>query len=240
MIKFDGVCKEFCGGEKVALDDVSFEVDDGEFVFITGHSGCGKTTLLRLLMREFKPTSGDVYFNDCDLCQLSRGKVAKHRRRVGVIFQDYRLIDTLNVYDNIALPLVIAHEKRDEIRSRINELLKLIGLEGYERVYPSQLSGGESQRVGLARALITAPAVIFADEPTGNLDAANALDLLNLLKGVNSCGTTVLMTTHDLSLIPKVPNARHLEFDHGKLVKDTRPVARKKKKEKQQETKEHE
>ncbi len=221
MIKFDQVSKNFCRGEKIALDDVSFDIDDGEFVFVTGHSGCGKTTLLRLLLRELQPTAGSVYFDHKNLRRLSRGKVAKHRRKVGVVFQDYRLIDELNVQENIALPLLIAHEKKKEIQNRIEELLTLLGLEGYEKVFPSQLSGGEAQRVGLARALVTAPEVIFADEPTGNLDAQNASDMLKLLASVNSYGTTVIMTTHDLSLISQVPGARELKFQHGKLVKDT-------------------
>lgn len=226
MIKFDQVSKEFCRGEKVALDDVSFEIDNGEFVFVTGHSGCGKTTLLRLLMRELQPTSGAVYFDDTNLRRLSRRKVAKHRRKVGVVFQDYRLIDELNVQENIALPLVIAHEKKKEIKNRIAELLKLLGLQGYEKVFPSQLSGGEAQRVGLARALITAPEVIFADEPTGNLDSNNASELIKLLASVNSYGTTVILTTHDLGLIPQVVGARQLEFKKGKLVKDSGKSAR--------------
>jgi len=221
MIKFDQVSKEFCRGDKTALEDVSFEIEDGEFVFVTGHSGCGKTTLLRLLLREFQPTDGAVYFDDRNLRRLSRGKVAKHRRKVGVMFQDYKLIDELNVEENIALPLLIAHEKKREIKRRIGELLALLNLEGYDKVFPSQLSGGEAQRVGLARALVTAPEVIFADEPTGNLDAENAEQLLRLLESVNKCGTTIIMTTHDLSLIDKIPGARHLEFRQGKLVCDS-------------------
>ena len=221
MIKFDQVSKDFCHGQKVALEDVSFEIDDGEFVFVTGHSGSGKTTLLRLLMRELQPTHGTVYFDNKNLRRLSRGRVAKHRRKVGVVFQDYRLIEELSVAENIALPLVIAKARRREIDKRVTELLELLGLEGYENVFPSQLSGGEAQRVGLARALITAPEVIFADEPTGNLDAENALELLKLLASVNEYGTTVIMTTHDLSLLSQIANARHMDFRRGRLVQDT-------------------
>ena len=223
MIKFDQVSKDFCGGTKKALCDVSFEIAAGEFVFLTGHSGCGKTTLMRLLLRELKPTRGAVYFDEQNLKHLSRGKVAKHRRHVGVVWQDYHLIDDLTVAENIALPLIIARHKKKDINGRIRELLTLMKMEGYENVYPAQLSGGEAQRVGLARALVTAPEVIFADEPTGNLDHENAVDIVNLLKSVNDYGTTILMATHDTSLLPLVPNARVMHFDKGCLVSDTGP-----------------
>ena len=221
MIKFDQVSKSFCRDDKCALIDINFEVDDGEFVFITGHSGCGKTTLLRLLLRELQPTSGKVYFADQDLRRMSARKVAKHRRQVGVVFQDYQLIDDLTVWENIALPLLIAHEKKAEINKRIDELLDLFDLADTKRFFPSQLSGGEAQRIGLARALVTAPKVIFADEPTGNLDDANAYDIVKLLDNINSYGTTVIVATHNLGLVQQVGRARLLEFERGHLISDT-------------------
>jgi cell division transport system ATP-binding protein len=221
MIRFENVTYDFGLSDWPALDDISFAIDEGEFVFITGHSGSGKTTLLRLLLRELQPTVGAVYFQDQDLARLSRKKVAKHRQKVGVVFQDYQLLDDLTVRENIALPLVIAKLSKDEINDRIGELMKLLGLEGLENVFPAQLSGGEAQRVGLARALAVAPKIVFADEPTGNLDRENTLAILNLLQGINHYGTTIVFATHNLDLIPMTPNARHLKLEQGKLAHDT-------------------
>jgi cell division transport system ATP-binding protein len=224
MIRFEGVTKDF-GNDYSALDDISFEINKGDFVFITGHSGCGKTTLLRLLLRELHPTSGTIYFEDCDLGTLSSRKVAKHRRQVGVVFQDYQLLDDLTVFENIALPLIIAKHKQAEINERISELLKLLGLTDMEEAFPAQLSGGEAQRVGLARALATAPKIIFADEPTGNLDHRNAVAIINLLQSVNRYGTTVILATHNLDLLPLVPHAKCLQLKQGKIV--TKPTSKK-------------
>ncbi len=223
MIKFDSVSKSFNSAQKVALKDVSFVVDPGEFVFVTGHSGSGKTTLLKLLLREYQPTQGRILFEDQDLKKLSAGKVAKHRRQIGVIFQDYQLLDDLTVWENIALPLVIAKQNKKEINSRIEELLKLLNLTGYERAFPAQLSGGEAQRIGVARALAIAPKIIFADEPTGNLDQENSLAILNLLKNINQYGTTVIFATHNLELLNHGSQARHLKFQTGELVHDSKP-----------------
>jgi cell division transport system ATP-binding protein len=220
MIRFDDVCKSF-RPDAVAIDHVSFTIDSGEFVFLTGHSGSGKTTLLRLLLREYQPDSGNIYFQDQDLSRLSRRKVAHHRRRVGVVFQDCQLLDDLNVAENIALPLIIGKCPRLEIKKRIQELLKLLSLDGYEKVFPVQLSGGEAQRIALARALATAPDIIFADEPTGNLDQDNATDIVNLLQSVNQYGTTVILATHNLSLLSQMPSARLLTLQKGQLAKDT-------------------
>lgn len=221
MIDFVNVTKVFLP-EKKALDEVSFSIDPGEFVFVTGHSGCGKTTLLRLFLRELQPTSGEIIFNGQNLHDLSRRKVADHRRQVGVVFQDYKLLDDLTVWENIALPLTIAHQSRAEIETRINELLKMLKLGGRENDFPAQLSGGEAQRVSLARALSVAPKVIFADEPTGNLDADNGETIYELLKAINKYGTTVIFATHNLGFVKQNQQARHLEFDEGKLVHDSK------------------
>ncbi len=222
MIDFVNVTKIF-QPDKTALDRVNFSIDPGEFVFMTGHSGSGKTTLLRLFLRELRPTEGKVYFNDQDLSELSNRKVAKHRQKVGVVFQDYKLLDDLTVWENIALPLIIAHQSQVEIESRIGELLKMLKLTGRENDFPVQLSGGEAQRVSLARALSVAPKVIFADEPTGNLDEENSDTICTLLRAINKYGTTVVFATHNLGFIAKNPDARHLEFDAGKLIKDSQP-----------------
>ena len=228
MFKFDKVSKFFNDDEKIAVQDISFQVDDGEFVFLTGQSGSGKTTLLRLLLREYKPTEGDIFFNDYNLRKISRRKVSKLRRQIGVVFQDYQLLDDLNVYENIALPLIIAKQSRKEIRSRIGELLKLLGLTGYEKAFPSELSGGEAQRISLARALATAPKVIYADEPTGNLDHQNAFDIINLLKSVNQYGTTVIVATHNLEFVRQFPESRQLVLEKGRLIKDSKAPTMKK------------
>lgn len=222
MIDFVNVTKIF-QPDKTALDQVNFSIDQGEFVFMTGHSGSGKTTLLRLFLRELRPTEGKVYFNEQDLSELSNRKVAQHRQKVGVVFQDYKLLDDLTVWENIALPLIIARQSHTEIENRITELLKMLKLSGRENDFPVQLSGGEAQRVSLARALSVAPKVIFADEPTGNLDEENGETICTLLKAINKYGTTVVFATHNLGFIGKNPSARRLEFDNGKLVNDSSP-----------------
>lgn len=222
MINFVNVSKVF-GVDKIALDQVSFTIDQGEFVFVTGHSGSGKTTALRLLLREYKPDQGEIIFNDQVLNHLSRRQVAQHRRHIGVVFQDYKLLDDLTVWENIALPLTICRQSKGEIETRITELLKMLRLTGRENDFPSQLSGGEAQRVSLARALSVAPKIIFADEPTGNLDEENGETIVGLLKAINKYGTTVIFATHNSSHLQKNPQARHITLDCGKLVYDSSP-----------------
>lgn len=222
MIRFHHVSHDFGSSAQTALCDLCLEIDNGEFVFITGHSGCGKTTLLRLLLRQLIPTEGVVEFAGVDLSQLSPGKVAKHRQKLGAIFQDYQLLDDLTVRENITLPMQIAKLPKKEMEKRIEELLELLKLQGLENKFPAQLSGGEAQRVGLARALAIAPKVIFADEPTGNLDDDNAHTIISLLKNINQFGTTVIVATHDLTLLPMVENARHLVLENGRLISDSK------------------
>lgn len=222
MIRLHHVSHDFGSSAQTALCDLCLEIDNGEFVFITGHSGCGKTTLLRLLLRQLIPTEGVVEFSGVDLSQLSPGKVAKHRQKLGAIFQDYQLLDDLTVRENITLPMQIAKLPKKEMEKRIEELLELLKLQGLENKFPAQLSGGEAQRVGLARALAIAPKVIFADEPTGNLDDDNAQIIVSLLKNINQFGTTVIVATHDLTLLPMVENARHLVLENGRLISDSK------------------
>ncbi|MDO5561262.1 MAG: ATP-binding cassette domain-containing protein [bacterium] len=222
MINFVNVSKVF-GVDKIALDQINFAIDQGEFVFVTGHSGSGKTTALRLLLREYKPDQGEIIFNDQVLNNLSRRQVAQHRRHIGVVFQDYKLLDDLTVWENIALPLTICRQSKGEIETRISELLKMLHLTGRENDFPSQLSGGEAQRVSLARALSVAPKIIFADEPTGNLDEENGETIVGLLKAINKYGTTVIFATHNLSHLQKNPQAHQIILDCGKLVYDSAP-----------------
>ncbi|NCN82567.1 MAG: ATP-binding cassette domain-containing protein [Candidatus Pacebacteria bacterium] len=221
MIRFQDVSKEF-SPNKFGVKQISFAVDNGEFVFITGTSGSGKTTLMRLIIREYAPTSGEVSLFNEQLATMSQKKVSELRRKIGVVFQDYKLLPELNVWENIALPLEIVGQPQAEIESRVTDLLKLIGLIEKPYLFPSQLSGGEAQRVGIARALALGPELIFADEPTGNLDAENTQAIVDLLKKINQLGTTVLFATHDLSLT-KAGQIRILNLDAGSLIHDSKP-----------------
>lgn len=216
MIRFLNVTKQF-GDGTVALEDISFEVEPGEFLVITGPSGSGKTTLMKLLIRDYSPSQGEVYFGDTDLNALEASSIPFHRRKVGVIFQDYRLLSELNVWENIALPLAIAGKPKEEIESRVTDLLNLISLEDKALMFPKQLSGGEAQRVGIARALATGPSVIFADEPTGNLDKKASLEIVKLLQQINELGTTVILSTHDSVLLEALKKHRQIELDQGKI-----------------------
>ncbi|OGJ15818.1 MAG: hypothetical protein A2632_02595 [Candidatus Pacebacteria bacterium RIFCSPHIGHO2_01_FULL_46_16] len=220
MIRFQDVSKEF-SPNNFGLKQITFAVDSGEFVFITGASGSGKTTLMRLIIREYVPTSGEISLFDTQLASLSQKKVSELRRKVGVVFQDYKLLPELNVWENIALPLEIVGQPQLEIESRVTDLLKLIGLTEKPYLFPSQLSGGEAQRVGIARALSLGPELIFADEPTGNLDAENTQAIVELLRKINQLGTTILFATHDSNLT-KRDEVRILKLEAGSLVHDSR------------------
>lgn len=219
MITFTDVTKSF-GDDLVALQNVTFTIEPGELVVITGPSGSGKTTLMRLLTKEYEPTSGEITFNGEPLADIKKSQVHKHRRQIGVVFQDYKLLPELNVWENIALSLYITGQKQNEIEERVTDLLRLISLDDKPFLFPSQLSGGENQRVSIARALATAPAVIFADEPTGNLDAETSASIARLLQKINKLGTTVLVATHDVSVLDLMQEERHMRLEHGTLVKD--------------------
>ncbi|MBD3279756.1 MAG: ATP-binding cassette domain-containing protein [Candidatus Pacebacteria bacterium] len=220
MITFKTVTKEF-GNGTVAVKDVSFLIEPGELTLITGPSGSGKTTLMKLLIKEHQPSAGEIFFKDQSL--TSYRQLAKLRREIGVVFQDYKLLDELNVWENIALPLQIMGQKQSEIESRVTDLLQLVELADHALVFPSQLSGGEAQRVSIARALATAPKVIFADEPTGNLDPQTSNHIIKLLKKINELGTTVLLATHDAVVLDLLKKTRTLNLDQGELVTDTDP-----------------
>jgi len=227
-IRFESVTKRF-GEATFALSDVSFGVDPGELVVLTGPSGSGKTTIMRLLIREYTPEEGEVFFEDQSLAKLRHRQVPTHRRQIGVVFQDYKLLSELNVWENIALPLSIIGKDEAETESRVTDLLKLVGLTDKAYLFPSQLSGGEAQRISIARALATGPSLIFADEPTGNLDPAASLEVIKLLRQINRLGTTVLIATHDAIVLEFLKAERQLELKLGKLVHDSRPHQKAKK-----------
>lgn len=219
MIRFDQVSKVFPNGY-VGLQDVSFSVEPGSLTYIVGESGAGKTTLLRLLIREFMPTEGEIYFQEEPLTQLTSRNIPYLRRQIGVVFQDYKLIPERTVEENIELMLEIANIPKGERKTRIEEVLDLVDLEDKGPLFPVQLSGGEMQRIAIARALVLTPAVLYADEPTGNLDPKTSTIIGQLLKKVADLGTTVLVNTHDMNLLENF-GSRELHLSQGKVIKDT-------------------
>jgi len=219
MITFRHVYKVYDTGVK-ALRDVNIQIDKGEFVFVVGASGAGKSTFLKLIMREELPTSGEVMVNGFKLQKLRRREVPYVRRTMGFVFQDFRLIPTMTVFDNVAFAMrVIGATKRD-IRKRVPYILGLVGLQNKGRAYPQQLSGGEQQRVGLARALVNNPSLIIADEPTGNLDPELSYEIVHLLNEINHRGTTVIMVTHERNLVTMFQR-RVIEIKDGSVVSDS-------------------
>lgn len=226
MIVFSSVSKQFLP-DTYALKDVSFEINPGELVLLTGPSGSGKTTLMRLLTKEYAPTSGEIFFHNINLNDIKNSQVHEHRRKIGVVFQDYKLIPELNVWENIALPLSIIGKSESEIEERVTDLLELVSLTDKALHFPKQLSGGEAQRISIARALSTAPAIIFADEPTGNLDKDNSLQIAKLLTKINELGTTIVFATHDHDVLDILNGERHIVLEQGKLKSDTATKSKK-------------
>ncbi len=219
MIEFRKVSKVYEDTNTKALSDLNIRIDDGEFVFVVGASGAGKSTFLKLMMREEVPTSGRVHINGYDLNSLRKKDVPYFRRTLGIVFQDFRLIPSMNVYDNIAYAMRVIGSREAEIRKRVPYLLGLVGLNSKARSFPNQLSGGEQQRVALARALANNASMIIADEPTGNIDPRMSYDIVNLLNHINSDGTTVIMVTHDYHLV-KTFNHRVITIQNGKVLSD--------------------
>jgi cell division transport system ATP-binding protein len=217
VIKFVQVTKRF--GLIVALEEVSFTIEDGEFVFITGPSGAGKTTLINLILRRYVPTGGSVVIEGADLSKLSRKNLILLRRQIGVVFQDYKLLGDRTVEENVAMALQVLGKKEGQIEKEVKAALAAVGLSERASLFPSQLAGGELQRTCLARAMVIKPKVIIADEPTGNLDSRMAGQIVDLLKKFNKEGRTVIMATHNLELV-RANKARVIELDEGKLVKD--------------------
>ncbi len=220
MIEFINVSKVYKTGTH-ALNNFSIRIDRGEFVFIVGPSGAGKSTFIKLLMREEKPTSGEIYVNGQDLIKLKRRKVPYFRRTLGVVFQDFRLIPNMNVYNNVAFALRVTNVSGREIRNRVPYVLGLVGLANNSKSMPEHLSGGEQQRVALARALVANPSLIIADEPTGNIDPDLSFEIVDLLSEINKCGTTVVMVTHEHTLVNEF-NHRVVTIDEGQVVSDDR------------------
>lgn len=202
-----------------ALKDISLTIDDGEFVFITGRSGSGKSTLLRILLKEVEPTSGRVVVNDMDLGRMPRRYVPKYRRQLGVVFQDFRLLKDRNVYENVAFAQRVIGVSGRKIRESVPEMLRMVGLSSKYKSFPHQLSGGEQQRVAIARALINRPDILLADEPTGNLDPHNAMEIMGLLEEINRQGTTVVVVTHSSEIV-NMMRKRVITIQRGIVVGD--------------------
>ena len=218
MIDFINVSKTYPNGTH-ALYGITLSIDKGEFVFIVGASGAGKSTFLKLIMHEETPTSGKIVINDTDITKLRRSKVPYMRRHMGIVFQDFRLIPTMTVYENVAFVLRVIDAPAKYIRSRVPYVISLVGLSDKAKSYPTELSGGEQQRVALARALVNDPQLIIADEPTGNIDPALSYEIVELLKGINECGTTILMVTHEHDLV-RYFGGRIININKGQIAFD--------------------
>ena len=219
MIRFENVSKLYPGQEKAALDGVNLEVLKGEFVFLVGLSGSGKSTFLRLVLREERPTSGTIHVAGKDLGTLANHKVPELRRQVGTVFQDFRLLPNKTIFENVAFTLHVLGFSQKEIAREVPEVLELVGLEDKGDRRPSEISGGEQQRVAIARAYVSRPAILIADEPTGNLDPATSVGIMKLLDRINREGTTVVMATHDSGIVDQM-RKRVIELDAGHVIRD--------------------
>ncbi len=219
VILFENVCKDY-KDDVHAVNDVSFRVEKGEFVFIVGTSGSGKSTLIKLMLREIKPTSGKIFINGRDLGRMRRYNVAKYRRTLGVVFQDFRLLQDRTVYENVAFAQRVIEVPKKEIARQVPRVLSVVGLSEKLRAYPTELSGGEQQRVALARALVNNPVLLLADEPTGNLDPANSWEIMKLLEEVNRRGTTVIVVTHNKEIVDMMQK-RVIYMNKGHMASDT-------------------
>jgi cell division transport system ATP-binding protein len=219
MIYFDKVTKIYVDGALPAVEDITLGVEPGEFVSIVGHSGAGKTTLLKMLFAEVLPTTGTIFFGEREVPRLSSKDLLRLRRNIGTVFQDFRLLPTKNIFENIAFALEVAGKSDEDIQGDVPHVLDLVGLSDKIWNFPHQLSGGEQQRVAIARAIVNQPDVLIADEPTGNLDPINAHDVVEILKKINDLGTTVLLTTHNKSVVDSI-GRRVVTMDQGRIVRD--------------------
>ncbi|MEP6599777.1 MAG: cell division ATP-binding protein FtsE [Actinomycetota bacterium] len=219
MITLDDVSKMYPAGTRPALDQVNIDIDKGEFVFLIGQSGSGKSTVLRLLLREELPTTGRVHVDGRDVGRMRRRKVPELRRKMGCVFQDFRLLPKKNAYDNVAFALEVINKSQRSIKRTVPEVLELVGLEGKANRLPNELSGGEQQRVAIARAFVNRPLVLLADEPTGNLDPDTSQGIMGLLERINRTGTTVVMATHDNNIVDAM-RRRVVELDTGRVIRD--------------------
>ena len=218
MIEFKNISKIYDNNVK-ALSDVNIEINSGEFVFLVGPSGSGKSTFIKMILKEVEPTNGKIIIGNKDLSAITRKQIPYYRRKIGMVFQDFRLIPNLNVYENVAFAMRVVEASPREIRRRVPMVLSLVGLSHKYKMFPNELSGGEQQRVSLARALVNNPSVLIADEPTGNLDPETAREIMELLDDINKSGTTVLMATHAKDIVDYMKK-RVIAIDRGEIVRD--------------------
>lgn len=218
MLKFENVSKIY-PGDFVALEKINLVIERGEFVSIVGHSGAGKSTLLKLIYAEEQPTEGKIYFNERDLSTIKRRLLPYYRRNIGTVFQDFKLLPQKTAFENVAYALEVAGEPTEEINERVLEILDIVGMADKMEKYPKQLSGGEQQKISMARALVHRPLVIIADEPTGNLDPVSTWEIVQLLIKINSLGTTILLATHNKDIVDKL-NRRVVALDRGAVIRD--------------------
>lgn len=219
MIYLDDVSKIYKNGDLPALKNVNLKINKGEMVSIVGFSGVGKTTLARMILGELKPTEGNIYFNSIDIAKLKQKHLNKHRRNIGTIFQDFRLISNKTVYENVSFAMEADGKEVEDINSDVSHVLRLVGLLDKIKSFPEELSGGEKQRVAIARAIVNNPDLIIADEPTGNLDPINSLDIIEILQKINSFGTTVILTTHDKEIVNGL-RKRVITIEYGQIIRD--------------------
>lgn len=219
MINFDSVSKQYKNSNTPALDGINLNIEQGEFVFLVGQSGSGKSSLLRLLLKEEKPSSGIVIVDGINVAKLPNRKVPAFRRTMGIVFQDFRLLPGKTVFDNVAFGMEVIGKSKKEIQQRIPALLDLVGLEEKAHRLPSELSGGEQQRVALARAFVNQPKLLLADEPTGNLDPSTSVGIMKLLDRINRTGTTIVMATHDVAIVDQM-RKRIVQMENGKIIRD--------------------
>ena len=218
MIEFRGISKIYDNNVK-ALSDVNVEIESGEFVFLVGPSGSGKSTFIKMILKEIEPTNGKIIVTDKDLSVITRKQIPYYRRKIGMVFQDFRLIPNLNIYENVAFAMRVVEASPKDIRRRVPMVLSLVGLSHKYKMFPNELSGGEQQRVSLARALVNNPAVLIADEPTGNLDPDTAREIMTLLEDINKAGTTILMATHAKEIVDYMKK-RVIAIEKGEIARD--------------------
>ena len=218
MIKFNNISKMYENNVK-ALSNVNIEINTGEFVFLVGPSGAGKSTFIKMLLKEVEPTTGNIEVGNVKLDKLTRKQIPYYRRKVGMVFQDFRLIPNLNVYENVAFAMKVVEATPKEIRRRVPTVLSLVGLSHKYKMFPNELSGGEQQRVSLARAIVNNPTVLIADEPTGNLDPETSKEIMELLEDINKAGTTILMATHAKEIVDSMQK-RVIAIENGEIVRD--------------------
>ena len=218
MIEFKNVSKKY-GTGTVAVDNANFTIEKGEFAFIIGNSGSGKSTIIKMMLKEEEPSSGNIFINGRDITKIKPSKVPYLRRSMGIVFQDFRLLPDKTVYENVAFAMYVVRASQKHIRRQVPMVLSLVGLSQKAKMYPNELSGGEQQRVALARAIVNNPSMLIADEPTGNLDPNTAWDIMELLNDINLRGTTVVVATHAKDIVDKM-NRRVIRIEHGNIVRD--------------------